>query len=174
MRAINDTVPYMAIHPYDILPQEFAARHLTRKAAAKLLGMRKHDLNDMIRHQRTVTPKMAKRLEQGLGIPADHWLRMQAQYERDLKSIIMRLQLPDFECLLKERARALFDAGLISEKQRTEFLNKVEFQPHETYGEIERYHHTLLEAILKLHFIKSEKALNDKAARIETTPTKEL
>jgi antitoxin HigA-1 len=51
---------------------------LTVTAAAKLLGVTRQTLNDLVHARRGISPEMAIRLDLAFGGGADTWLRMQA------------------------------------------------------------------------------------------------
>jgi addiction module HigA family antidote len=53
---------------------------LTVTAAAKLLGVTRQTLNDLIHARRGISPEMAIRLDLAFGGGADTWLRMQTAY----------------------------------------------------------------------------------------------
>ena len=54
---------------------------LTVTAAAKLLGVTRQTLNDLIHTRRGISPEMAIRLDLAFGGGADTWLRMQTAYD---------------------------------------------------------------------------------------------
>ncbi len=54
---------------------------LTVTAAAKLLGVTRQTLNDLVHAHRGISPEMAIRLDLAFGGGADTWLRMQTTYD---------------------------------------------------------------------------------------------
>lgn len=54
---------------------------LSVTAAAKLLGVTRQTLNDLVHARRGISPEMAIRLDLAFGGGADTWLRMQATYD---------------------------------------------------------------------------------------------
>ncbi|HVO27126.1 MAG TPA: HigA family addiction module antitoxin [Candidatus Margulisiibacteriota bacterium] len=54
---------------------------LTVTAAAKLLGVTRQTLNDLVHARRGISPEMAIRLDLAFGGGADTWLRMQTAYD---------------------------------------------------------------------------------------------
>ena len=54
---------------------------LTVTAAAKVLGVSRQALNNLLNGKSGVTPEMAIRLEKAFGGTADTWLRMQMNYD---------------------------------------------------------------------------------------------
>lgn len=49
--------------------------------AARVLGITRQQLHNVITGRSAITPEMALRLEKALGSTADTWLRMQMNYE---------------------------------------------------------------------------------------------
>ncbi len=72
-----------AIHPFDILEDEIAARGLTKKKFAESIGMKSSNFCRMIKTKGALTPEMALRLEGALGIPYNHWMKFQEGYVKD-------------------------------------------------------------------------------------------
>ena len=54
---------------------------LTVTAAAKLLGVSRQTLNDLVHARRGISPEMAIRLDLAFGGAAETWLRMQTAYD---------------------------------------------------------------------------------------------
>lgn len=54
---------------------------LTVTRAAKVLGVTRQTLNDLIHCRRGISPEMAIRLDMAFGGGADTWIRMQAAYD---------------------------------------------------------------------------------------------
>lgn len=82
-------MPFAAAHPTEIVKDELRARGMTRKDFAARMGMRAPNVSRMLKGE-DVTAPMAARLEAALGIPAEHWLALQAQYDRDVRLIAER------------------------------------------------------------------------------------
>jgi addiction module HigA family antidote len=49
--------------------------------AAKILGVTRQTLNDLVNGRRGISPEMALRLDMAFGGGADTWLRLQAAYD---------------------------------------------------------------------------------------------
>lgn len=82
----NDTLeegrlPAYNIHPGEDLYDELEARGLSQKHFAELLGLKSNMLNEIIKGKRRITPQLALKLEAGLGISADFWLKGQQMYD---------------------------------------------------------------------------------------------
>ncbi|HEY5607348.1 MAG TPA: HigA family addiction module antitoxin [Alphaproteobacteria bacterium] len=58
-----------------------AALGLTVTEAARILGVTRQTLNDLIHTRRGISPEMAIRLDLAFGGGADTWLRLQAAYD---------------------------------------------------------------------------------------------
>lgn len=58
-----------------------AALGLTVTEAARILGVTRQTLNDLIHGRRGISPEMAIRLDLAFGGGADTWLRLQAAYD---------------------------------------------------------------------------------------------
>lgn len=69
-------------HPGRLVRQECVeALGLTVTEAAKVLGVTRQALNNLVNERSAISPEMAIRLEQAFGSTADTWLRMQASYD---------------------------------------------------------------------------------------------
>lgn len=82
-------LPFATAHPAEIIKDELRARGMTRKEFAGRMGMLAPNVSRMLKGE-DVTAPMAARLEAALGIPAEHWLALQAQYDRDVRLIAER------------------------------------------------------------------------------------
>lgn len=69
------------IHPGFILGQELKARKLTQKIFANQIAMQQSHLSEIIKGKRNITEQIAVRLEEALSIPADIWMKLQAEYD---------------------------------------------------------------------------------------------
>ena len=68
--------------PGDMVGNMIKELGVTVTAAAKHLGVTRQTLNNLINNKNaSISPEMAMRLEAVLGSTADHWLRMQANYD---------------------------------------------------------------------------------------------
>ncbi len=80
-------IPARAIHPGEILREEFVERGIKQKDFAETIGMSPSHLNEFIKGKRNLNEDLAIKLETYLGIPYSFWINMQAGYEYDLKAI---------------------------------------------------------------------------------------
>lgn len=89
--ATNDThtTPFRAVHPAEIIKDELKARSMTQKELAERMGMQAPNVTRLLKGE-NITVSIAQKLEDALGIPADFWMRLQTQYDRDVKDIAVR------------------------------------------------------------------------------------
>jgi addiction module HigA family antidote len=75
----------LAIHPGEFLAEEIAARGLSQKELARLLGRSPQVVNEIVRGKKAITPATAVGLERALpGLSARYWLNLQVDYELTL------------------------------------------------------------------------------------------
>lgn len=89
--ATNEThnTPFRAVHPAEIIKDELKARSMTQKELAERMGMQAPNITRLLKGE-NITTSIAHKLENALGIPADFWMRLQTQYDRDVKDIAVR------------------------------------------------------------------------------------
>ena len=80
----NNLTPSMAIHPGEMIKDEIEYRGISQKALAAEIGMPTSVLNEVLNGKRAVTTEYALLLEAALGIEADLWLRLQADYNKQV------------------------------------------------------------------------------------------
>lgn len=69
------------IHPGEILREEvIAANELTITEAAKLLGISRQSLNNIVHEKSCITPEMAYRIAKMFGGTADIWANLQTKF----------------------------------------------------------------------------------------------
>ena len=68
-------------HPGVMLGQQLHERGIKPSAFALQLGTYPSIISDLIKGKRSVSAAMALKLEEALGVPAQDWVRMQADYE---------------------------------------------------------------------------------------------
>lgn len=86
---INEVIPFRAVHPSEVIKDELKARGMTQKELAHRMGMQQSNLSRLIKGE-NITPAVARKLEEAFDIPADFWVSLQSQYDRDVKSIAVR------------------------------------------------------------------------------------
>lgn len=80
---LNDIPGICVVHPGEHLREELQERKIKQKDFAKEVGMETSHLSALIHGKRNITPAIATRLEQALGIPARFWMDLQTQYNLD-------------------------------------------------------------------------------------------
>ena len=69
-------------HPGEILREDiFPALGRPKAEIARLLGISRRTLYDILEQKSPITPQMALRITRLIGGDPEHWLRMQATYE---------------------------------------------------------------------------------------------
>lgn len=81
---MNNTAPFIATHPGELVRDEMRERGLTQKQLAALAGLTPTVISEVVRAQRSVTEEIAASLEKALGIPVVMWLNLQSQYDKDI------------------------------------------------------------------------------------------
>ncbi|MFC3416710.1 HigA family addiction module antitoxin [Algoriphagus hitonicola] len=79
----SDLVPGSVMHPGELLKEELHARNMKQIDLAKILGIAKNVMSEIINGRRNLTPELAVRLEQALEIKAEFWMKYQMAYEID-------------------------------------------------------------------------------------------
>lgn len=86
-----NTAPFRAVHPSEIIKDEIKARSMTQKELAERMGMLAPNVTRLLKGE-NITLSIATKLESALGIPADFWMRLQTQYDKDVKAIADRTE----------------------------------------------------------------------------------
>ena len=76
----NKMMSSMLIHPGEIIKDEIIARGITQRELAKQMGVSYTVFNEILNAKRPVTTEYALLLEAALGIDANIWLGLQADY----------------------------------------------------------------------------------------------
>jgi len=75
------------IHPGEVLREEvIEANELTVTEAAKMLGISRQSLNNIIHERSDITPEMSFRIAKVFGGTAEIWANMQTKYNLHLAS----------------------------------------------------------------------------------------
>lgn len=73
------------IHPGEVLREEIiAANELTITEAAKLLGISRQSLNNIVHEKSDISPDMAYRIAKVFGGTADIWANLQTKFNLSL------------------------------------------------------------------------------------------
>ena len=84
----KNTAPFRAVHPTEIIKDEIKARSMTQKEFAERMGMQAPNVTRLLKGE-NLTLSIANKLEIALGIPADFWMRLQTQYDKDTRAGIL-------------------------------------------------------------------------------------
>lgn len=87
---LNEMTPYRAVHPGEIIGEELKERKVSQRDLSAQMGISASVLSEIVNGKRAVNVDFAIRIETALGISAQTLLRMQADYELDLKRIAVR------------------------------------------------------------------------------------
>lgn len=80
----NNLTPSQPIHPGEMIKDEIEYRGISQKDLAAEIGIPASVLNAVLNGKRAVTTEYALLLEAALGIEADIWLRLQADYNKQV------------------------------------------------------------------------------------------
>lgn len=83
----ENPTPWIATHPGFILMLELEERGVSQKEFAEMLGIQKSHLNEIIRGKRALSPNIADKIEEVLGISSVSLMNLQTQYEYNLRQI---------------------------------------------------------------------------------------
>lgn len=83
----NNLIPSHPTHPGEVLRDEIESRGITQTKLANEIGVRVSLLNELINGKRNFTIEYAMMIEAALGIDADFWIRMQANYDRKMATL---------------------------------------------------------------------------------------
>lgn len=79
---VNKLTLSQPIHPGEMIKDEIEYRGISQKDLAAEIGISASVLNAVLNGKRAVTTEYALLLEAALGIEADIWLRLQADYNK--------------------------------------------------------------------------------------------
>uniref|UniRef100_A0AB33JHK8 HTH cro/C1-type domain-containing protein n=4 Tax=unclassified Prevotella TaxID=2638335 RepID=A0AB33JHK8_9BACT len=84
------------IHPGEMIKDEIRSRGITQKKLSEITGITTSVLNEVLNGKRSVTTEYALLIEAALGIDADIWIRLQADYDKQKahqdKAFLQRLK----------------------------------------------------------------------------------
>ena len=80
----NNMMPSTPSHPGEMIKDEIEYRGISQKALAQEIGLSPSVFNEVLHGKRAVTTEYALLLEAALGIEADLWLRLQAEYNKQI------------------------------------------------------------------------------------------
>ena len=80
----NNLDPIKPTHPGEIIKDEIMDRGLSQRKLAEQMGVSYSVLNEVLNGKRPVSVEYALMLEAALGIDADLWIGMQAEYNKQM------------------------------------------------------------------------------------------
>jgi addiction module HigA family antidote len=78
----DNITPFEPTHPGEVLRDELAERKISQAQFAKQIGVTASLVNEIINGKRAVSTEYALLFEAALGVDADFWLNMQANYNK--------------------------------------------------------------------------------------------
>lgn len=79
--APHELLPSEPIHPGEVLKDELAARGISQRRFAAIIGVSYSVLNEVINGKRPITTEYALKIEAATGINAEFWRGLQADYD---------------------------------------------------------------------------------------------
>jgi addiction module HigA family antidote len=80
----NNLTPSAPIHPGEMIRDELEARGITPQCFAERVGVSPSIISEVLNGKRPVTAEYAQRFEAALGIDADVWLNIQAEWDTQM------------------------------------------------------------------------------------------
>lgn len=117
---MNGITPFRAVHPSEIIKDEIKARCMTQKELAERMGMQQSNLSRLLKGE-NITPAIAQKLEDAIDIPAEFWMRLQNQYDKDVKLVAARDE--------KERAAINAERMLANMLNLPELFKRLKINP---------------------------------------------
>jgi len=91
----DNLTPFEPTHPGELIRDELESLNMTQAALAARIGVRPSLLSEVVNGKRSVGAELALLLEAAIGVPAEVWLRLQADYNMQVaradKSFMRRL-----------------------------------------------------------------------------------
>lgn len=115
MNTTQIITPLYATHPGEILLDELKAINVSQIDFAKQIGLKRSQLNEIIKGKRNINADLALLLEKTLGIDADYWLEAQKNFDLDTARINNKNQI---------RLEAIEQWNLIKEHVAWRFFKK--------------------------------------------------
>jgi len=115
MKTTENTIPFLATHPGEVLLDEIKANVFSQSDFAKKIGLKKSQLNEIIRGKRNINAELAILFEKALAIDAEYWMEIQKNYDLDKARINKKNQL---------RLEAIEQWKFIENQIATSFLKK--------------------------------------------------
>lgn len=74
----------LIIHPGETLIEVLEDRNMSQRELAIRTGVTEKHVSTVVHGQKNISPAFAKRLEYALGIEAEFWMNLQANYDREI------------------------------------------------------------------------------------------
>ena len=109
----NDLIPGDIFHPGEHLKDELEAREMNQQDLADQLHLSKSEISLIINGHRNITPTIAVKLEEALGINAEFWMNIQIKYDIDLvkKKFQQNLQKAKISAVKKEKLKKVISVA---------------------------------------------------------------
>lgn len=102
-----------AVKAGTVLGLELKARGISQRKFAEQIAIQPSHLSEIITGKRNLTEALAKKIEEGLDIPASHWLQLQAKYDIAKKEAELESNAETDALLLIEAYDKIYDLRLI-------------------------------------------------------------
>ncbi len=76
----NNLIAFEPTHPGELIRDEIESLGISQSKLAERIGVSPSLLNEVINGKRAVNTELALLLEASIGVPADVWLKLQAEY----------------------------------------------------------------------------------------------
>lgn len=119
--------PDYAITPGEVLDYELEARDMTQQELVRRTGVTSKHINELLSSKAPISPAMAIKLERAIGMPAQYWLNLEANYQEALARLEEEKQLEaDLGWLAKIPYRQMVNLGWVADiKDKKERLSEV-------------------------------------------------
>ena len=123
----HQLTPAYLIHPGEMLLDELEARDISQASFATTIGIKRSQLNEVIKGKRKFTAELCLLVGKALKMNEETWLNMLRNYEEDKAKIAVRDQLEaiDFEHWTKENTNDKFlkKLGFITDEREESIQN---------------------------------------------------
>jgi len=78
---VNEYRPDYAVSPGEVLEFELDMRGMKQQELAKRTGLTPKHIGAIVNAKSSITPETAIKLERAIGMPAQYWMNLEAQYQ---------------------------------------------------------------------------------------------
>lgn len=119
--------PDYAVTPGEMLEYEMEIRGMTQQELVRRTGVTQKHINELLKVKAPISPAMAIKLERALGMPAQYWLNLEANYQEVLARLDEEAQLEaDLDWLGQIPYRQMVKLGWIKDiKDKKERLSEI-------------------------------------------------